>query len=561
MLFAVIRLIAYISKIFSLFSVSDLSENIPSVTYRLVRYFGIKITHDSVREFIKSDPDFPSLKSICNLFDNYGIINYALRIDEKDLIEIDRPFLAHINNKGWKMILVYSLNKGRVLFADSLAGKKIMEVKEFIKLWDGVIIITESGSKTDQTDFSMKRADEVISKELVYFALILIFITILSGLLFNRPDLNEKFRLLSISIIFTHILGLVFSILLFRNELKIKSSFTEKLCHITSNTDCEAVTNSRVSKIIGSITWAEIGIVYFSGGLIILSVINRIEAISLIKVLSICSIPYPVFSVLYQWLKIKKWCPLCLLVQSVLMFEFLFLLSTPFAGVNISLFVLASLIFSTIFIMTMLNKYLIINKSERDDYRIKFLKLKREPELFLQELKKSTRIVLPKTDLLLTYGDLRSDIEITAFLSPYCSACSSKFFEINDLIRKGSQFKIRLILPNMKDEVTSRLLKQICFYVETGSKGESLILLEKWYRTDKNLKHTIFNYLEMTEDCHGFNEMVSQNQELFRIGNIQRVPTILVNDFILPQMYTLDELKYHVNEIRELVKFEMLINT
>ena len=561
MLFAVIRLIAYISKIFSLFSVSDLSENIPSVTYRLVRYFGIKITHDSVREFIKSDPDFPSLKSICNLFDNYGIINYALRIDEKDLIEIDRPFLAHINNKGWKMILVYSLNKGRVLFADSLAGKKIMEVKEFIKLWDGVIVITESGSKTDQTDFSMKRADEIISKELIDFALILIFITILFGLLFNRPDLNEKFRLLSISIIFTHILGLVFSILLFRNELKIKSSFTEKLCHITSNTDCEAVTNSRVSKIIGSITWAEIGIVYFSGGLIILSVINRIEAISLIKVLSICSIPYPVFSVLYQWLKIKKWCPLCLLVQSVLMFEFLFLLSTPFAGVNISLFVLASLIFSTIFIMTMLNKYLIINKSERDDYRIKFLKLKREPELFLQELKKSTRIVLPKTDLLLTYGDLRSDIEITAFLSPYCSACSSKFFEINDLIRKGSQFKIRLILPNMKDEVTSRLLKQICFYVETGSKGESLILLEKWYRTDKNLKHTIFNYLEMTEVCPGFDEMINQNQELFRIGNIQRVPTILVNDFILPQMYTLDELKYHVNEIRELVKFEMLINT
>ena len=561
MLFAVIRLIAYISKIFSLFSVSDLSENIPSVTYRLVRFFGIKITHDSVRKFIKSDPDFPSLKSICNLFDNYGIINYALRIDEKDLIEIDRPFLAHINDKGWKMILVYSLNRGRVLFADSMAGKKIMEVKEFIKLWDGVIVITESGSKTDQTDFSMKRADEIISKELIDFALILIFITILFGLLFNRPDLNEKFRLLSISIIFTHILGLVFSILLFRNELNIKSSFTEKLCHITSNTDCEAVTNSRVSKIIGSITWAEIGIVYFSGGLIILSVINRIEAISLIKVLSICSIPYPVFSVLYQWLKIKKWCPLCLLVQSVLIFEFLFLLSAPFAGVNISLFVLASLIFSTIFIMTMLNKYLIINKSERDDYRIKFLKLKREPELFLQELKKSTRIVLPKTDLLLTYGDLRSDIEITAFLSPYCSACSSKFFEINDLIRKGSQFKIRLILPNMKDEVTSRLLKQICFYVETGSKEESLILLEKWYRTDRNLKHTIFNDFEITEDCHGFDEMVSQNQELFRIGNIQRVPTILVNDFILPQMYTLDELKYHVNEIRELIKFEMLINT
>ena len=65
----------------------------------------------------------------------------------------------------------------------------------------------------------------------------------------------------------------------------------------------------------------------------------------------------------------------------------------------------------------------------------------------------------------------------------------------------------------------------------------------------------------MTEDCHGFNEMVSQNQELFRIGNIQRVPTILVNDFILPQMYTLDELKYHVNEIKQLSEVELIINT
>ena len=113
----------------------------------------------------------------------------------------------------------------------------------------------------------------------------------------------------------------------------------------------------------------------------------------------------------------------------------------------------------------------------------------------------------------------------------------------------------------MKDEVTSRLLKQICFYVETGSKEESLILLEKWYRTDRNLKHTIFNDLEISEACPGFDEMISQNQELFRIGNIQRVPTILVNDFILPQMYTLDELKYHINEIKQLTEVELIINT
>lgn len=553
--------IVNILRFFSIFHANDPEENISSVTYRLIRYFGMKITYGSTREYIKSDPDFPSLKSICNFFDNYSIINYALRIEEKDLFDIDRPFLARINDKGWKIILVYNMKKGRVIFTDSVVGKKFMSIQYFIKIWDGVIIITETESKSDQTDFRLRKADEIISKGIVDFTLILILITVLYGLLLHKTDTIGEITLLNVTIIFTHMLGLVFSIFLFRNELNIKSSFTEKLCHISTNTDCEAVTESGVSKIFGSVTWAEIGVVYFSGGLIILSLINGIESISVIKVLSICSIPYPIFSVFYQWLKIKKWCPLCLSVQLILMIEFLILLRVEGFVTNTSVFLTSALIFSTIFILTMLNKYLIINKSERDDYKIKFLKLKRDPELFLQEFKKSTRIVLPKSDLLLTFGDLRSEVVITAFLSPYCSTCSAKFFDILDLINKKSKFKVRLVFPNVKDDMTSRLLRQLCLYVESGNKEESLMLLEKWYMTDKNLKQKIIDDLKIHDDPPGYDKMINQNQELFRTGNIQSVPTILVNDYILPQMYALDELKYHVNEIKQLSDVELLINT
>jgi uncharacterized protein YfaT (DUF1175 family) len=122
------------------------------------------------------------------------------------------------------------------------------------------------------------------------------------------------------------------------------------------------------------------------------------------------------------------------------------------------------------------------------------------------------------------FCDLQSDIEITAFLSPYCSACASKFSDILDLIRNESGFKIRLVLPAMKDEVTSRLSKQLCSYVENGNKEESLKLLEKWYKADRYLKQRIFDDLELTENLSGLDEMINQNQELFRIGNIQRVP-------------------------------------
>lgn len=558
MFFMPVRLAYYFLNIFSLFNTSDQSDNLPSVTYRLIRYFGIRITHDSVREFIKSDPDFPSLKSICNFFEAYGIINYPLRIEKNELSDIDRPFLAHINDNGWKIILVYRINEGAVIFADSLSGKRIMSYQHLIKKWDGVIIITDTESKAEQVDFKARKADEIINKAIISFPFVVLFFSTVYCLLPLTYDLNEKINLLSISIIFSHILGLVFSILLFRNELNLKSSLSEKLCHISTNTDCEAVTKGGVSKIMGSVTWAEIGIVYFSGGLLILSVIDRIEAINLIKILSICSIPYPIFSVLYQWLKIKKWCPFCLMVQLVLMFEFAALILRPGSHVNVSVFMVSSLVFLSILILTVLYKFHIIYKLEKDDYKIKFLKFKRDPDLFLHEFRKAGKIVLPKEDLLLTYGDLRSDIEITAFLSLYCSACSSKFFDILNLIRKESGFKIQLVLPNMKDEVTSKLLKQICFYMGAGNKEESLMLLEKWYKTDINIKQRIFNGLNAIENPAGYDEMIIQNQELFRTGNIQRVPTILVNDFILPQMYTLEELKYHVNEIKQLIEVEMI---
>lgn len=555
-----VRLTYYLSNIFSLFNTSDQSDNLPSVTYRLIKYFGIKITHDSVKEFIKSDPDFPSLKSICSFFEAYGIINYPLRIEENELSDIDRPFLAHINDNGWKLILVYSIIDGAVIYADSLSGKRIMSYPHFINKWDRVIIITDTESKAKQADFKAKKADGIINKIIIGFPFLVLLFSTVYGLIFLTYDLNEKINLLSISIIFSHILGFVFSVFLFTNELNLKSSLSEKLCHISTNTDCEAVTKSGASKILGSVTWAEIGIVYFSGGLLMLSVIDRIEAISLIKVLSICTIPYPIFSVLYQWLKIEKWCPFCLMVQLLLVFEFVVLLLRPASHIDLSVFILTSLFFLSILILTMLYKYYIIYKLEKDDYKIKFLKLKRDPDLFLHEFRKAGRIVLPKAELLLTYGDLQSDIEITTFLSPYCSACASKFSDILDLIRKGSGFKIRLVLPVMNDEATSRLLKLLCFYMENGQKEQSLMLLEKWYKTDRNLKQRIFNDLELTVDPSGFDEMINLNQGLFRIGNIQRVPTILVNDFILPQMYTLDELKYHVNEIKQFNEVELFIN-
>lgn len=553
--------IVIISRIFSYFHSEDSTENIPSVTYRLIRYFGIKITYETTRELIKSDPDYPSLKSICNFLNNQGIINYALRLEESDLFGLDRPFLAHINDKGWKIILIYSIRNMRVIYIDSLKGKRIMNIQDFLKIWDGVILITEANATKGQIDYQSKKANEIIRNTIIYIVFATIFFIVLYGIFWNIAEVSGKLNTVRVSIIFIHILGLVFSLFLFQNELNINTYVTNKLCHISANSDCEAVTKSAVSRIFGNVTWADVGIIYFSYGLIVLSLCRGINSISLIKFFSILTIPFPIFSILYQWLKIKKWCPLCLSVQIILMIECIILMSSiKIPVLNTSIVFLSLLILMTVLILTLLVKFLLISEAERDHFKINHLKLKRDPALFEQQIKRATRISLPKVNTIITFGDQQSQIIITAFISPFCSACSKKFSEILELIKKEIRIKVCLVFPNTNDELASKLIKQVFLYAKSEKSNESLYLLEKWYKADKTLRYKIVNNLNGQTDSVEFEEMMNNNQKLFQIANIHQVPIIIVNDYVLPEIYSLQDIEFHIEFLQSLKKDEILIN-
>jgi len=541
-------LLVYINKFFSIFHSSDPGENIPSVVYRLLRNFRIKITWTTTRENLKSDPDYPTLKSICNFFEVYGIINYPLKLDEADLYDLDRPFIAHINDKGWKIILVYQINKKSVIYADSLKGYRIMSIHNFLEKWNEVVIVTEAETTNIEIDYRIKRADEIVRKTLIQF-ISMIFVTailspVFSGVLFRKGYVDP----VTTAIYFAHIAGLILSVLLFRHELNIKTTFTEKLCHISTNIDCNAITKSKASIIFGSITWADAGIVYFAGGIIALSLFSENNITSLFTFLSICSLPYSLFSILYQWVKIKKWCPFCLSVQTVLLTEFLILLpGIKTLDLNTSIIVTSILIYSVVLIVSLQAKFLIVNGKEKDHIKINLLMVKRNPKLFIRQLESADRISISNINTVLVFGDFESEITVTVFLSPYCVACAAKFSEILNLIWGKNKVKVQLIFPAVMDDLSSKLLKKVFIKASTDKKNEALVLLEDWYKADQISKSKVLNDIKEQDSPEGFDEMSTYNQRLFQTGNINKVPTVLVNGFNLPAIYSLEDIRYHIN--------------
>ncbi len=527
-------------------------DNVISVTYVALKNHGIKITFNSLSDYIKSHPDYPSLKSICDFFDEMNIHNYALRLDRSDLDNIGGTFIAHLKESRGKVIFVYSFDEENVVYADTLTGKKIMPTSLFLEKWDGVAIIIEPDELSGESDYNDKRKVEIINNALLPATILIFLLASFYGLYINdlfSPNPNGTVLL---ALIITHLAGLLFSVLLLRQELDLKTKFTEKLCHISTNADCDAVTKSKASRIFGSITWADAGVAYFIGGLVNLFLAPVANTLDLLLLFSILALPYPVFSILYQWLKVKKWCPLCLSVQFVIVMESLLAFNVfKISGLTIVSFIPVLIIFSVVFIIVLLMKFLFLSDREKNHLKLESLKMKRDKEVFLFKMRKGKRIEIPYGKYALIFGNKKSEVLVSVFLSFSCSACANKFGSILKLIN-NNKIKVQLILSPAKDEISVQFMKKVYRMMMDGQNIKIPEELALWYKTKISERYKLLQEKLINDDNEGFEEMMEYNLMLFKTGKVVEVPSVFVNGYPLPFSYLLDDLSYHISTLEKM---------
>lgn len=531
-----------------MFFTSKNEDNVVSVVYRILRFLKVKITFKSVLEYLLPHPNYPTLKSVCDLFNDIHVDNYPIRIDENELLKLDTPFIAHLNDGQGKIILIRKINIRFISYADSRKGFKILETEKFLKTWSKTVILLDPSEISGDVEYPQKRKEEQVKNSIIPFVSVLILLICLSGLFsgntFSGQAPELKFFILAI----TKSIGLFFSLLLFRNELNLRTKFTDKLCHLSTNTDCNAVTKSKASKVFGSISWADAGIAYFTGGLILLFSFPFTTVLQLFSILSIASLPYPVFSILYQWLKIRKWCPLCISVQIVLICEFGILFNNiGIDSLSMQVLVNAFVAFGIVLTIVLLIKILYIGLKEKDHYRLRFMKLKRDPAIFQNLMGKGEKIEIPESRSSLIFGDRKSGVTIIVFLSYYCSACAKKFPSIKKLIDNQPKVRIQMVFPASKDELSLKLTVIISSMHNSGNDEYIPDLLDKWYKADSKSKQKLLDQYKGEADPAQMNEMMEYHSMLFNSGKIAHVPSVYVNGYSLPEMYELEEVKFFMD--------------
>jgi uncharacterized membrane protein len=301
-------------------------DNVVAVIYKAVKHYRIRVSITSIRDYLHRHPYYPSLKSVCDAFTSWNIDHYPLKLTGDEIKDLKIPYIAHRNIAGGQLVFATN-NKDNTVKYTSGKGKETNEdINDFIKGLSGAVIVYLPAEGSGEKEYKSKRQHEVLNKLLIPLSVVFCLVVLAGLMAENQMIKGSANSWRSWSLLFTKTFGLLTSFFLVQQELKVKNPFTDKICHLTEKTDCNAVLESGSSSVFGWIGWADIGFIYFAGGLVYTLISSEANSIGLLTLLSILVIPYPFYSIYLQAFRLNKFCPLCLAVQITLVTEFIILL-------------------------------------------------------------------------------------------------------------------------------------------------------------------------------------------------------------------------------------------
>lgn len=516
-------------------------DNTVSVIQRAVKYFEIPVTRRSVKEALKSHSYYPSFKSICDSFNDWKVENYPLRYQVEEMNQLKAPYIVHFSGGGGQLAFVSEIRNDRVTYYDSFNSKRITDFNEFTNRCSGAVILLNPDEKSGEKEYRRKLQDELISNAVlpisILSVLLFIVLVVINSFVTGSILINATKALL----VLTKSAGIALSVLMVLHEFEVRLSLTEKLCHLNKSTNCNTVLNDKASKVFGWFGWADVGFVYFTGCLLILVQGFSMDDYSLLSILSALSLPYPVFSIYYQGFVLKKWCPMCLGVQVILLIEFILLLP-QFSNLNFSLSSLSNL-FLTFLVLGIVYALVVMyirEKTSNEIHYYKYLGFKKNPEVLKTLVLKQKHYEIPVTKTSLIFGDKDSSIKITAFLSLHCSHCARAFEKIKSILESEADVSISIILMSSDPKIMNALY----YFNRANMDDEALSLLDQWYNMDSYSRSKVSESLCILEADDISNEVGNDNSLLYRSCNVIGTPSFFVNGYLLPGNYEIDDIKY-----------------
>ncbi len=525
-------------------------RQVVDIFFSLLQRLHISVTKKTIKDKLLSHPDFPSLACFADVCKDLQMDYLPLGTSPNQLIENGSPCIAHVLEDGGHFVLIEDISPDEVIYYHP-EKKRIREsVDDFVKKWSRIVFYAIPTENSGEEHYVMNRLKELLLKSRLP-VLILLFV-----LLFLYSIVSFSFSLhpLFISLLIVKVTGLIACIHLQINDIGSSSKLTDKLCQSGKHTNCDDVLHSPAAKIFNLISMSDIGLIYFSGGLLcmLLSMYLHIQGVvlTILLLLSLFSIPYIFFSLSYQAFKLKRWCPFCVLVISTLIVEcMLFIFHMD--RLNYHLFqpaevALTCTCFTVLISGWSMIKPLLLAAVENEYYKYNFLRLKKNPHIYNAKFNASPSANMEFSDQEIIVGNPQSTLTVTSVINTRCAPCAKAHETIKAILNTYSdkvRFVFRFTIANNNHEETLHLIELY------HSKGESIFMkaLDDWF------KKKDYNSLKKKYDIEGLTSATSDilmyHIDWCNKNAIISTPTIYLNDKKIEKEYQTEDIEWLVYNI------------
>jgi uncharacterized membrane protein len=529
------------------FQQTSIHNNAYAVLNNLFLQLQILFTNAYLSTELQNHPAYPSLQALQAVLNEYQVDNLAIQIGIEQINELELPAIAHLHTQGGYFVLLQAIDNQSVTYLDPAQGKIQLPIAEFAQQWSGVVLMAIANEQSGEPNYAENRQAEQnqkIANYLIYSSLAgLLVLSLLSA-----SNVRIFLALLS------SWLGLGLSILLLMSSLGSSYTWVQQVCHLTQKSSCDTVLQSKGARLFSWLSWAEVGLVYFSG--VVLSIFwanvspHSSPIFSILAVLSVLALPYSVFSVYYQALMLRVWCPLCIAVQVILwvnfacLVGFLALTNLYLIDYQVLIIFMGSFLTSILFWFTL--KPQLYQAIQVKPLEKRLAHFRRNNDLFWAYFEKTPPIDTKHLrDVIL--GNSEAPVKILLVSNPLCAPCAVAHQTLTKLQSQFSEdicLQIRL-LPDKKPDTEKNQVIRHLLSLPTATQADEA--LQDWYNIRNYAKWAKKYPVSQLID----NEVFMDNTHWATMVGIEITPTIFINGRIVQSPYTINDLKYQLRNIIE----------
>ena len=471
----------------------------------------------------------------------YGIHNAATRISNKEqsLSEIQTPFIASF---GGDFAVVKNVTAKDISFLYRGAPHSL-PIAKFTEAWNGIALLADPSLDSMEPDYKKHRKTELLQlliKALFFCACSFILCATFLQIKLYASVERSLLLLLNLS-------GVFISWLLVLKHLRIQSRYADKICSLFKQSNCNSVLESSAAKLFGVVGWSEVGLGYFAINVTVL--LFAPAFVYYISLINIITLPFSFWSVWYQYVKAKQWCPLCITVQLLLWSIFAVncvcgLIEIP--PMNLEM-LLAMAKIGCGYIAAVLGQTLLlpwVNSGKTvENLRQTINSMKADEDVLVALLKKQPRYDIAPHSII-RFGNPNAPLQLTILSNPYCNPCARMHKKIEELLQKtDNNMGIQYFLSSFKEEwnSTNKYLIAACMAANSDS---TMQIVSDWFENGKTLREEYFKERGLDIEAAAVEAEFQRHEAWKKKSQIRATPTVLVNGYKLPDNYKIEDLQH-----------------